>query len=86
MQELYRLIEKKIKDSGYPGRVDGEELYNNICDEMEEKENGSYLLMIKGEGDVRFECRVEIMDDQFDLPFVDIHAGGNVYHVDFDAE
>ena len=39
MQELYRLIEKKIKDAGYPGVVDGEELYNNICDEMEEKEN-----------------------------------------------
>ncbi|MBQ1241435.1 MAG: hypothetical protein II253_04520 [Lachnospiraceae bacterium] len=86
MQELYRLIEKKIKDAGYPGVVDGEELYNNICDEMEEKENGSYLLMIKGEGNVHFECRVDIMDDQFDLPYVDIHAGDQVYHVDFDAE
>ena len=27
MQELYRLIEKKIKDAGYLGTVDGEELY-----------------------------------------------------------
>ena len=53
---------------------------------MEDKENGTYLLMIKGEGDMHFECRVDILDDQFDLPFVDIHAGGKVYHVDFDAE
>ena len=86
MKELYRLIEKKIKDAGYPGVVDGEELYNNICDEMEDKENGSYLLMIKGEGNVHFECRVDILDEQFDLPYVDIHAGDQVYHVDFDAE
>lgn len=86
MQELYRLIEKKIKDSGFPGEVDGEELYNNICDEIEERENGSYLLMIKWIGNIHFECRVDIMDDQFDLPSMDIHAGNNVYHVDFDAE
>ena len=37
MQELYRYIEQKIKDAGYPGVIDGEELYNNICDEMEER-------------------------------------------------
>ena len=86
MEELYRLIEQKIKDAGYPGYVNGEELYNDICDEMEEKENGTYLLMIKGEGNVHFECRVEIMDEQFDLPYIDIHAGDKVFHVDLDAE
>ena len=86
MQELYRLIEKKIKDAGYLGAVDGEELYNNICDEMEDKENGTYLLMIKGEGNMHFECRVDIMDEEFDLPFIDIHVGDKVYHVDLDAE
>ncbi len=86
MEELYRAIEQKIKDAGYPGKVDGEELYNHICDEMDDKENGTYLLMIKGDGDVFFECRVAIMDDEFDLPYVDIHDGDQIYHVDFDAE
>ncbi len=85
MEELYRLIEEKIKASGYPGEVNGEVIYNEICDEMEQKENGSYLLMIKQDGDVYFECKVDIMDEEFDLPYMDIHAGENVYHVDFDA-
>ena len=85
MEELYRLIEQKIKDSGYPGEVSGEEIYNEICDEMEQKENGSYLFMIKKTDYVYFECRVDIMDEEFDLPYMDIHAGDAVYHVDFDA-
>lgn len=85
MEELYKLIEEKIKASGYPGKVNGEAIYNEICDEMEQKENGSYLLMIKQDGDVYFECKVDIMDEEFDLPFMDIHAGEKVYHVDFDA-
>ena len=28
---------------------------------------------------------LDIMDEEFDLPFMDIHAGEKVYHVDFDA-
>lgn len=86
MEELYRFIEQKIKDAGFPGEISGEALYNDICDEMEDKENGSYLLMIKGDGVVHFECRVDIMDDQFDLPYIDIHVGEKVFHVDLDAE
>lgn len=86
MEELYRAIEDKTKASGYPKKVDGREFYNDLCDEMEEKENGTYLLMIKQEGDAYFECRVDIMDDNFDIPFMDIHDGDKVYHVDFDAE
>lgn len=85
MEELYQLIEEKIKASGYPDEVSGEAIYNEICDEMEQKENGSYLLMIKQDGDVYLECKVDIMDENFDLPFMDIHAGDKVYHVDFDA-
>ncbi len=84
MEELYREIEAKIKASGYPGEVSGEAVYNEICDEMEQKENGSYLLMIKQDGDVYFECKVDIMDEEFDLPYMDIHVGNKVYHVDFD--
>ena len=28
MEELYAIIEEKIKKSGYPGHVDGREFYN----------------------------------------------------------
>ena len=38
MEEIYRLIEEKIKASGYLGYASGEEIYDEICDEIEEKE------------------------------------------------
>ena len=41
--------------------------------------------MLKQDGDCHFECRVDIMDEDFDLPYMDIHDGDKVYHVDFDA-
>lgn len=85
MDELYQLIEEKIKDSGYPGSVDGEEIYNEVCDEIEQKEPGSYLLMVKKDGDVFYEYKVVILEDQFDLTALDIHTPEQVYHVDFDA-
>ena len=37
MEEFYKAIEDKIKASGYPGEVNGEDIYNDICDQMEEK-------------------------------------------------
>ena len=47
MEEIYRRIEEKIKASGYLGYVSGEEIYDEICDEKEEKENGLYIFMSK---------------------------------------
>lgn len=85
MDELYQLIEEKIKDSGYPGSVSGEEIYNEVCDEIEQKEPGSYLLMVKKDGDVFYEYKVVILEDQFDLTALDIHTPEQVYHVDFDS-
>ena len=60
MNELYEAIEQKIKASGYPRAISGEEVYNDICDQIEGKENGSYILLSKFEDDVIFEypCRV----------------------------
>ena len=38
MEEFYKAIKDKIKASGYPGEeVNGEDIYNDICDQMEEK-------------------------------------------------
>ena len=40
--------------------------------------------MSKKTDDVFFEYQVDVMEDQFNLGYVDIHEGGKVYHADFD--
>ena len=35
MEELYKLIEEKIKASGYPRVISGEAVYGDICDQIE---------------------------------------------------
>lgn len=86
MEELYTLIEDKIKDAGYTGMVNGMEIYDEICDEIEGKENGSYLFMSKKEDDVFFEYKIDVMDEEFNLSYVDINTPDGIIHVDFDAE
>ena len=43
MNELYEAIEKKIKDAGYPRKISGADVYNDICDQIDGKENGTYI-------------------------------------------
>ena len=61
------------------------EFYNEVSDEADEKENGTYIFLIKKSDTVFYQGCMEIMDSQFDLHYVDIHDGDTVYHVDFDA-
>ena len=37
MDELYQIIEQKIKASGYPREISGAKVYNDICDRSKEK-------------------------------------------------
>ena len=85
MEELYKLIEKKIKDAGYPGIIDGCEFYGDISDEADDRENGTYMFIIKKNDVLSYQGCMTIMDEEFDLHYVKIHAGDQVYHVDFDA-
>ena len=85
MNELYQLIEAKIKEAGYPGDIDGREFYNDISDEADEKENGTYVFLIKKTDTLMYKGCMTIMDEEFDLHSVDILDGDNSYHVDFDA-
>lgn len=85
MEELYRMIEETIKNSGYPGEIDGREFYNEVSDEADSKDNGTYLFMIKKSDTVFYQGCMDILDEQFDLHYVDIHDGEKTYHVDFDA-
>ena len=86
MEELDQAIEDKIKASGYPRSVSGRDVYNDICDQIDGKENGTYLLLSKFEEDVVFEYNITIMDSQFNLGVLNIKAPEGRYSIDFDAE
>ena len=86
MEEIYRLIEEKIKNAGYNGPVSGEEIYDEICDEIEDKENGSYIFMSKKEDDVLFEYKIDVMDENFNLSYIDIVTQVGKVHIYFDEK
>lgn len=85
MEEFYQAIEIKIHSSGYKEPVDGEEIYNEICDEIENKDPGTYIFMSKKDDEVFFEYKIDILEDQFNLSYLDIHTPLTVYHIDFDT-
>ncbi|MEG1900989.1 MAG: hypothetical protein RR225_01270 [Clostridium sp.] len=84
MDELYKMIEEKILASGYQGEIDGEEIYNEICDDIEEKDNGTYLFLSKKKGGTIFEYKVDVMDDNFDLCYIHITEKTGMFHIIFD--
>ena len=84
MEQFYEAIENKIKQAGYNEFVNGEEIYNEICDEIEEKENGSYIFMSKKDDDTFFEYKIGIMDEEFNLSYIIINTKDKKYKVDFD--
>ena len=84
MEELYQLIETKIKEAGYPGSIDGREFYNDISEEADSRENGLYVFLIKKSDTLAYQGCVTILDNEFDLHYVDIVEGEMVCHVDFD--
>ena len=53
MDELYRLIESKIKASGYPGGINGREFYEDVSDEIIQNARDlglDCLIVIGGDG------------------------------------
>lgn len=85
MNKLYKAIEEKIKESGYPKEISGKDVYNDICDQIEDKENGTYLLLSKFEEDVIFEYHITIQDDGFNLGLLTIRTPEGIYQTDFDS-
>lgn len=84
MEEFYQAIEETIRNTGYSGPVDGAAVYDEICDEIEDKEPGSYLFMSKKTDDTFFEYKLELFEDQFNLSAITIHTPDKVYHALFD--
>ena len=84
MKELYEMIESKIKASGYPNAISGEAVYDDICDQIDGKENGTYILLSKFNDNEIFEYQITVMDDDFNLGLLTIRTLKGVYEVDFD--
>ena len=66
MRELYRMIEELIKGSGYPGEIDGREFYNDISAEADEKEDGTYLFVVKKSEEMSYHGCMTITEEQFE--------------------
>ncbi len=84
MEEFYQAIEDAIRNAGYEGPVSGQDIYDEICDEIEDKEPGAYVFMSKKTDEIFFEYKIQIFEDQFNLSAIDIHSSGTVYHADLD--
>lgn len=85
MEELYAAIERKIKEAGYTREVSGKDIYDDICEQIEDKEDGSYILISKFFDDAIFEYVVTIMEDEFNLSTLTITDNGNKTVIDFDS-
>ena len=85
MDELFRIIEDKIRTAGYAGAVDGLVIYDEICVQLVDKVFGTFLFLSKHQDGSVFEYQVEIMDEQFNLSYIEIRTGGAVYRADFDS-
>ena len=86
MNELYEAIEKKSNSSGYPRLISGEDVYDDICDQIEGTENGEYILLSKFDDDVVFEYHITIQNDDFNLGILTMKTPEGVFEVDFDEE
>lgn len=84
MEELYRAIEEKIRESGFEREVSGSDVYDDLCEQIDDKEPGSYIMLSKFFDDVVFEYTVTVMEDEFNLSLLTITEGGNRYTIDFD--
>ena len=84
MEEIFQAIEQKIKESGYSRSVSGAAVYDDICDQIDGKENGTYLLLSKFEEDVVFEYQITILDEQFNLETLKIKAPEGEFDINFD--
>lgn len=85
MEELYRAIEEKIRAAGYPGKVDGFAVYEDICDQIGDKQEGTYVLMSKTEEEIWYEYGLQVREEDFNLSVMTIHTPERDYRIDFDA-
>ena len=66
--------------------ISGQAVYEDICDQIEGKENGSYVLLSKFEDDVIFEYHITIMDHEFNLGILTMRLPEGIYAANFDED
>ena len=81
-----RQLKRRSKAAGYPREISGQAVYEDICDQIEGKENGSYVLLSKFEDDVIFEYHITIMDHEFNLGILTMRLPEGVYAANFDED
>lgn len=84
MEEFYNALEEKIKSAGYNGEISGKEIYEEISDEIDGKDNGAYVFMVKKDDERIFEYHIEIFDTEFNLSELIITDGEEKVMIDFD--
>ena len=84
MDQIYRAIEKKIKDAGFLREVSGMDVYDDICEQIDDKEPGTYLCISKFFDDVVFEYTIVVMEEEFNLSVLTIVEGDKRIKIDFD--
>ena len=85
MNKFYKAIEEKIKASGYPREISGRDVYNDICDQIDGKDNGEYILLSKFEDDIVFEYHNTIQEEDFNLGILKMKTPEGEFVADFDA-
>ena len=79
-------LKRKSNHPEYPRLISEEDVYDDICDQIEGKENGEYILLSKFDDDVVFEYHITIQDDDFNLGILTMKTPEGVFEVDFDEE
>ena len=87
--EKGRITERKEVQIDNPSYLvlshSGKFLYS-ICDQIDGKENGTYVLLSKFEDDVIFEYHITVMDHEFNLGILTMKLPEGVYAVNFDED
>lgn len=84
MEEFFKAIEDRLIATGYQGSICGSDIYDEISDEIEEKENGTYIFMSNKGNDTVYEYKVDVLDDSFNLVYIRITDPNGVYQAEYD--
>lgn len=86
MNELYEAIEQKIKASGYPRAISGEDVYNDICDPRLTERRTEPICFCQNLR--RMWClntTSRSQDEDFNLGILTMRTPEGVFEADFDA-
>lgn len=84
MELIYRAIEDKIRNAGFEREINGADVYDDICEQIDDKEPGTYLCISKFFDDVVFEYTIVVMEEEFNLSLLTIVEGDKRIEIDFD--